>query len=188
MTKGQLRVYNIAMAMIGNKPIASVLAEGPHVDACNQMFPEALESVLSEHEWNCAVRRATLTASSEVPAFGFSNKIQKPVDCAAVWEIVGLDEDDYEIESNWILCNQETIQIRYTTTDVPAENLSQWVRQLVAIRLAYFISPYIKASISEISVLEQIYQGALYKARMIDGKENAPRVKAETTWINQYGG
>lgn len=185
-TKGRLRIFNLALGYVGIMPLVSELDEGTKASACVQFYPEALESVLDDHDWNCAVVRRSLTQEKESPEYGYSFKFKRPKDCVLIRSIEGLSKGEYQVEGDFILCDQESINISFTSKDIKAEVLSQHVRDLVAVKLAFYISPTLKANVKDSAILDQLYDKYFIKARIIDGKESIRTAEHEDSWIEQF--
>lgn len=189
LTTGELRIANLALAHIGQKPLASTTVEGTQTSkqsVCEQFYPEARNDVLADYDWNCAATRVEIAADAEAPVFGFSYRHALPSDCLAVREVVGLDREQWSVESGYILSDTTPLQVRYTTENIAADALSQFLINIVAIKLAFYIAPILKTNSQESQLLYQLYNQEYLRARMLDASENVSRTKDESDWEEAY--
>ncbi len=185
-TKGELRIFNLALGYVGIMPLTSEFEEGTKASSCVQFYPDALESVLDDHDWNCAVARKSLTKDPTSPIYGYTSRFRRPKECVLIRSVEGLSKEEYQVEGDFILCDADTINISFTSKFIDPETLSQHVRDLVAIRLAFYISPTLKANVKDSFILEQLYDKSFLKARIIDGKESTKIAEEDDVWTDQF--
>lgn len=110
---------NLALGHIGVDEITDLNGTDKVSRTCNLMYLPTLKYILSQHFWNFAMTRVTLSEDATAPAFGWSAQFILPSDYQLLYQ-TNPDEINYEMEDGKILCNQSTLSIKYvkTVTDV----------------------------------------------------------------------
>ena len=100
-TADQLTIWNQALSLLGERPIAALDSDGPASRILELHWATVRDSLLRGHRWNFARKRATLTAGT-APAFGWSYSYALPSDCLRVLELNGIQaamtDADFELE------------------------------------------------------------------------------------------
>ena len=69
----EVAICNMALAEIGRgAEIVSLDEKSEAARACRRRYPYARDAVLRSYDWNFATRRASLPASADKPAFGYT--------------------------------------------------------------------------------------------------------------------
>lgn len=170
--RSKIDIYNGALLRIGENPVVSPDEENKAAETCNQFYDQAVEQVLSLHQWNCATARTTLARNSEPPAFGWLYAYNLPGDCVTV--ISMQDKTKFVIEGRELLTDCETCSIKYIKTITDPNQFSPGVTECLILVLASKIAPVIKNDSKNLlnSIIDQLHQIALPQARMIDAHEN----------------
>ena len=64
---------NMALIRLGATRITSIDDDSKQALLCKQYYEQTRDEVLYDHEWNCAIVRASLAQLAETPAFGYDN-------------------------------------------------------------------------------------------------------------------
>ena len=99
----EVGIINRALTKIGGEPIISRSDDSKRARTCNRHFDDTRDVALAAHPWNFAIRRASLAALADSPAWGFAAQYQLPQDTLRLIEIDGVE--DYRVEGRRILTN-----------------------------------------------------------------------------------
>ena len=69
-----------ALRKIGVAPITALTDDSDAARLCNALWPEQRDTVLRDHPWNFAQRRAALALLVTAPTWKYSNAFQLPND------------------------------------------------------------------------------------------------------------
>lgn len=116
MTK--LDVFNMALDLIGAKPVTAVDQATPSAEACQRNFKWALLEVLRAGDWRTAKARATLVEDASTPDFGWAHQFVLPTDFVSIVKLNGVEVsnapgDFFEIEGAYLMTDEETANIEY---------------------------------------------------------------------------
>ena len=150
---------------------------------CARWYDTVRRSVLRKHPWNFATKRAILTQSTDVPAFGFSRAYNVPVDFIrlnTINDTTSFDPDfktDYQFENGQILTNGDsgaTINLRYVFDFTTVVAMDPLFIDLLAIELALRIAYKFTSSNTNVERLASLRVDKLTEAAAIDGQERPP--------------
>jgi hypothetical protein len=172
-------VCNAALSRLGEARIVDLNADAKVSRACLLNFPLARDEVLRAHWWNFATERAALTELSTTPYFGYDHQYQLPVDCLRVIEVNGVSSvghplDQWEIEGQKLLSDEETVQIRYIKRITDLNLFDSLALEALIVLLASKLAPAIQGgSTSKATEMLEAYHRVIAPlARRIDGNEN----------------
>lgn len=136
MATSDVQIANYALTLLGAKRINALSEDTNEARNINAVFGLIRESCLSEHEWNFAIKRANLGLLSDTPEFDFDYKFQLPNDCVRVVKTDLPKGSRYQIEGREILCDSETLKIKYIQNVTDAARFSAPFVKYFAYRLA----------------------------------------------------
>jgi hypothetical protein len=110
----KVAIVNLALGHLKVDPVVSI--EPPDEDskeasAGAKWYDQARRHVLEDHPWKFAQKRAELLAETDAPLFEYDAKYQLPQDYIRLNRIGESwydPEGDYEIEGDYLLCNEES--------------------------------------------------------------------------------
>lgn len=134
MTTSRLKLYNSALLICEDRPLASLTEEREARRLLDAVWDDdGVKFCLQAGYWNHAMRAVQLTFSTSIePAFGFRNAFDKPDDWVRT---AGVCQDeffnspllDYQDETNFIFADLDTIYCRYVSNDTSyGMDLSLW--------------------------------------------------------------
>jgi hypothetical protein len=174
---------NEALDRVGERPITSLSDGTPPANLASRMWPNTRDKVLRDHPWNFAVKRTITAPDTAAPDWGFLYQHSLPSNCLRLIEIRDLDRDQYQLESNKILTDEDTLYIRYIARITDPNEYDALFFDAVATRLAFDMCESLNQSNSKQKLLWDQYQDAIKRARSTDAVENPPSVFAEDRWI-----
>ncbi len=173
--------------LLGAAPIASLAETTKSATLCANLYPLARKDLLRSHVWNCCVKRVLLAPLVDVPVFGWSHQFAKPGDWLRVLSVGDGIELDYEFEGNRILCDTDSLPLRYVA-DVTEGNWDSHMVDVMVKRMAADLAYPITKSTSLAQLKLQQYEEAKKAAKSVDGMENPPEEIADSPFIAARGG
>jgi len=189
----QTDIVNIALRRIGANRIDDLAKSGSkEAIAARDLYEEARRDLLNLHNWNFAIKRSQLSASSTDPTFGWDYTYPLPEDLIRLVSVHPHNDDhsivDYRLEfqssdDRVLVTNSNQIYIRYVW-DIEDPNLfSASFREALAWRLARDLALALSKSASAAELADKAYRRSLSHSKSIDGIEDYPEKMAEGDWI-----
>ena len=176
-------VVNKALDKLGHGAITSLGDGTKAANLATRVWPLTRDAALRDHPWNFAVKRTTTAPLSDAPSWGFSYQHEFPSDLLRLLEIRDLNRDEYQVEGNHILTDEDTLYIRYIRQVTDPNEYDALFIEAVSCFMAYEMCESLTQSNTKKEMLWQDYQSALMRAKSVDGQENPPQVFAEDSWI-----
>jgi hypothetical protein len=174
-----VEICNRTLIRLGEETITSLTDDSDRARICNNIYPEVLDSLVSEYPWNFAIQRATLARLLDTPVWDFAYAYQLPTDpyCLRVLET---DEDDtitypWRREGDTIVTDATSVNIKYLGRIVDPNKIPPLVRELIAIRLAAEIAYPITGDARLSPSLWDLYKQKEREAKLVNGQEGTPR-------------
>jgi hypothetical protein len=172
-------ICNRALDMLGAEPVTSLADNTKAARLCVRNFEPVRDAVLRAYPWNAAVRRASLAALADAPAWGYARQFQlpegpDPEPCLRVLAIGGETELSvrYRIEGRRVLTDEDApLNILYLARVEDPAQLDPMLHDVIATRLAADLSYSMTASAALGQTLMEIYQAKLAEARATDAEE-----------------
>ncbi len=178
-----VELVNRSLDLLGYSPITSLLDGNKAANLASRMWPFVRDEVLRDHPWNFAVARATTSPEAVTPDWGYNYQHLLPSDCLRLIEVKDMKDEDYELEDNKVLADEDTLRIRYIKcVEDPTQYDSLFIRA-VTYRLAHDLSEGLPNARNKKDEFESRYEKYLARATLIDAQEN-PATNLETDhWI-----
>lgn len=188
----ETEIANRALQKIGAKRITafgeSTTKEGREVSAAWDLVRK---SELRRYNWNFAMTRAALPASTDAPEWGFDQCFELPAGCLRLVDVEDLVEGrDYQREN---LGDADHTQIIVCDSDAPlnirfirdVENVAVWDASFVdafAAKLATELAMTLADSPTRKQLGDAGYREAIREAQRSDAIENPPDDRLEDDW------
>jgi hypothetical protein len=160
------------LAMIGNDLAKMDLSPTMLTEFVTTYAAEALKETLRMGRWNCAIKRATLTASTAPTVGSFLYKFAWPATCLRVLEVNGeavtAANEYFEIEGAFVLTNETPTWIRYVD-NITLAACDPLLANAVNTRHAAKIAAAL--TLPSAPALEGLFQKRLADARQQDAME-----------------
>jgi|TARA_R100000700_G_scaffold37257_1_gene47236 hypothetical protein len=168
-------ICNSALNMIGASNIVSLTEDSRAARICNQRFEFVRDAVSRAHPWNCLLRRTSIAAESEAPAFEFEHQHLMPNDpfCLRVIRAEDLDTI-FRVEGRKILSNTTPFNFIFVARVTDPNEYDQLLLEAMAARLAADISYGLVNSPQLTQTLFQLYETKVSEARFVDASEGTP--------------
>jgi hypothetical protein len=186
MAIGLIEIVNDALATLGEQPIVDLKKEHATSTSIliNQKYPLVQRTLLMEDDWNCARITTQLPKVKATTNRGYKYTFRLPVspECLGIRQIsldngetfidlnayynmnAGPKEALFDIDQDYLLCNAETVWIKYTGLIDPA-SFDPFLASAFSARLAAELAYAIPASTSLAQYLDQIANKKLKKAK-----------------------
>ncbi len=183
-------ICNLALGQLGAERITNF--ENPETDneqLCQLFYPLVRDFLLEQRDWSFLMARATLTTPNAImPDWGFSQSFKLPNDCFRVIDARRNTQDGQASSFNWkledghILCDVDTVYIRYIAQDKPTSSYSHLFVMAFAVRLAAFMCVQITENRSLKTDLLAEAEELLIRASASDGMQGKhEQIHAELT-------
>lgn len=187
-------IINAAAALLGSSErISDIESSGRLATASRALWELTIRTLLAEHPWNFAIKRATLNPGPP-PAFGYSRSYGLPTDCVRV--LASPDDcrsDGWrgEVENGAILTDADgPVQVRYVSSG-PIDDCGRWsphFAQAAIYALAMALAEDLTGSESVDTKLGRRAEDALMRAKRVDSLEthrgSQGKVRHSSRWLD----
>lgn len=186
MALSLIDIVNDALATLGEQPIVNLDKENATSTAIlvRMKYPLVLRALLMDADWNCARQTQKLSRLDVPPKRGYQYTFQLPTDpeCLQIQQISidngesfidlnayynihsGPKESIFDIDGDTLLCNSETVWVKYTGLIDPSR-LDPMLASAFSAKLAAELAYAIPASAALGQYLEQVANKKLRRAR-----------------------
>lgn len=196
MAASEVQVANRALTKLGAARIASFSDDNKQARAIASCFEDLRDDELRAHRWQFALKRTTLAALSEPPAYGYNYQYPLPENClridmvndeypsAIMDNYIGAETNDWLIEGNAILTDAEApIYLRYVAQITDPTMWDSNFREALASRIAYEICEDLTQSDTKKQFAMQDYKRAIMQAIRTNAIERPPVMPPDNQWI-----
>ena len=177
-------ICNKALTLLGANRITDLDDDSLEAKLCKEHFSDVRDELLRSHPWKFALGRASLSASSTAPAWGWTYQYPLPNDCLRVVGVEGQEQDDWTEEGRMLMTDSEVANIKYIkrieTVGSFDPNFTAVLALDLAIALSYALttSQGLRADIAKLRE-EKVKEARTYSAQSGVGD----RVYADD-WLN----
>lgn len=185
----KVEIANQALVLIGADLITSLDDNTKNAKTCKALFDQVRDEVLSEHPWKCAKGRKALAALDGVDETTlFNYKFAYPIPSDFLWIVEPQQSDmEYMAEGTNILANEgPPFNIIYVKRIDDMNVLRPYVREVIAAKLGWKISPTITGKDSVIARMEKQYDKAMAFARYRDSLEKSVERLESDTFLDAH--
>ena len=181
-------ICNMALMPIGSQRIHDIDDDTDETAIlCNFYYDIIVDEVLRSHEWNCAIHYQSLAELSsddddyileDYESFSYQYTLPTDPKCLRVLSIPEYPDENYEIMGEYLLCNLETVVLKYIKRITDPTKFDPLLVQAIAYRLAAELALKISSSPGIRDDMLKMYEWQLNRAATIDGIESeAPQVE-----------
>lgn len=181
MSVSKVSVCNSALIKVGAERISSITQDTKRAILLNAIYDQVRDAVLRAHRWNFALKRTTLTPTSDTPEWGYDYEYDVPNDCLRVLDV---DPDDIEfvVEGGKIRTDESSLDVLYVQRQDDESEWDPCFAEAVACRLACEIAYNLTQSATLVAQCEQKYKAVLAEARSMDGAEGVLKILEADDW------
>ena len=188
-------IMNSALVLLGQRPATSPTEQTGVSQFANDRYDTVRDFVLVGGNWNCATTRASLSALSNAPAFGFAKQFALPGDFL---RFVRFEEDareniQYRIEAvsdgtggatRVLLTDSTDAKIVYIFRLTEVAKMDELLKYAISARLAYEISLAVKGDIQQTNFFKSISEEAMSLANFVDADQASVEVMTGSLWLD----
>ena len=180
----EIDIANFALIQIGGEQITSLTEDSQEARLMNRIFYPSLETLLQEHPWNFATKRASLALSTDTPVYGYTYAYVIPSDCLQIIEFENWDDGyDYVVEDGKVLSNADTCKVTYKENIRDMNKLSPLFRQAFISYLAANLAPYLTNTAQYAQGASQQFIMYLRKAKVQNARESKKFKTTNGDWL-----
>lgn len=168
----EIDISNRALALLGQKPIASFADPNNVAEQCAQLYPAARDKCLEDRKWSFALSRDILAPLVITPKFGYANQFQVPSDCLILRSVDGPDQNGtlhWVREGDKILSDAGEIYITYSKSIENPDLYTNGFVEALTFKLASDLAMPITESKTMRDTYEQDYYRKISEAGSTDG-------------------
>jgi hypothetical protein len=196
MAASETVVGNAALSKLGESGVLNFDAENEKARWLKSRFPAIRDLVLRSYPWTFAMKRASLSADSEAPAFGYARAFALPDDCIRLYEVDGafqpanmgpITSDGgavFAVEGRKILTDLEApLPIRFVSNLVEPPMWDPLFDEALACRVAYDLAEKLTQSSGKREAAMRDYMLAVREAERVNAIESPPEEAVDGSWV-----
>ncbi len=191
----KVSIANRALSKLGEDRILLLTDNNKAARTINQMYDDVVDAELRRHNWKFALKRSSLPALADAPAWGFSFQYPLPADFIKLVQVnefyarTNSQQALWSVESGLILTNLSApLKVRYVwRVDNPGLFDPLFVEAL-ACRLAMEACETLTQSETKFGRCAEQYKAALSEALRVDSIANPPDELPAGSWLDSRGG
>lgn len=197
MAASDVAIANLALTKLGDLRITSLSENTKPAREVNAVYEMLRDKLQRRYVWRFTVKRTTLAASTDTPAFGYDYQFPLPSDCLRVLQVglyfpgisladyVGSPAADYAIEGRYVLSNDDgPLYLRYLARIEDPTQFDAAFDDAFAATIAMNIAEALgQFSATKMQLIQQAYKDALREAVVANAIENPPEQMADDTWL-----
>lgn len=187
MASSAVDVCNMALQLLGVRPIASLTEGTKAASIANQIFADERDAALRAHPWNFALQRALLAQDAAAPAFKWSYAYQLPTSPYCL-RVLAMSEDvPYAVEGRKLLTDNGTAAILYIARIEAPSLWDALFTSALAVRLAAKMAYPLTEQAGMQGQMAELYQYTLGEARSTDSQEGSTQDSGNNLLIDVRG-
>lgn len=191
-----IQIANRALTKLGAARIISLGDDNKQSRAVLSCFDDLRDDELRSHRWSFAMKRTSLAADSEAPAFGFTYAYTLPADflrldlvndefpAVVMDNYIGMETNEYTIEGNKILANiAAPLKLRYIARIEDPNQMDVNFREALSCRIAAELAEDLTQSNQKRELAWNEYKQAVSRAIRTNAIEKPPMMQGDNQWI-----
>ena len=191
-----IQVANRALTKLGSARITSLSDDVKAARAVSSCFDDLRDAELRAHRWQFAMKRTSLAALVDAPAYGWDLQYQVPTDflkldmvndqfpSTILENYIGEELLDYVLEGNKILTNIEApLKLRYIAQITDPNQWDPCFREALACRIAAEIAEDLTQNASKRQLAWEEYKQAMVAAVRANAVERQPVMLGDDAWV-----
>lgn len=167
MAYSSISIASNASILLGANTIASFEEESAEATVAANLYETSYLSLLTNHRWRFATKKAQLARLSATPLNGYQYKFTIPSDCLYV---IKTDANSYEIYENEIHSNNTAMEIDYIYR-VDETRLPAYFVKMFEFYLASQFAIPITGDLNKADLYMKAYETELKRAKYADSSQ-----------------
>lgn len=138
-----VNIANGALLKLGTNPISSPDEESERASTIRSIYNDCVDYILSQFDFKCSKKQIRLTELNTDVVFGYNKAFALPNDFIRL--LIVKEGSEYSQVGNALLTNNDTCTIEYVFKNYDPTTYSPLMKELLKVRLALELSPYIKS-------------------------------------------
>lgn len=176
-----INTVNRALLKLGVNAISSPDEESTRAETVRNIYNDCVDYLLSQYDFYFAQKQVSLAKLDTEPVFGYKNVYKLPTDFI---RLVTIDKGvRYEFIGNTIHSDADNLSIKYVFKNYDPSTYSPLFKELLSVRLAFELSPYIK---EDRMFTQQMYNEEIDKINNSANREsmqNDDEFLPEDSWV-----
>lgn len=189
MRLSDVEICNEAIGLVGSTDWIQSLTDPDSISAqrCNRYFTSAVETVLRQHDWNCATAVVALAQNATSPITEYDYSFALPYNCVRVINMYSTSEcyspyDRWRIVGRDIHTDSGTVYLKYVAFPEDYKELDILLAKAIAYELALKLAPSYMKDREVYAILEQASRRARSEAQAIDSLESKYLYVENSVW------
>lgn len=175
MATSKAQIFNLALTLLGQMPISDPDSEtDKRAILLRQTYDMCRQSLLEEHLWNFACKRAVLAPDTDTPDFDYAYQFTLPSDCLRIAKLYN-KPSRYKEEGKKILSDENSISLIYIADITDPTYFPAIFSKLLAYELAinseYGIT--LQSTMQQSLIVQKT--NLLVKAKMVDAQKDGEK-------------
>jgi hypothetical protein len=180
----EVGLANNALILLGELPILAISATTKAGRTFLNIFADKRDWLLREYAWKFATKRTTLAPDVATPEFEFTQQFTLPADYLKFIEIYP-NTISYRIEKNKILCDETSLQIKYTQRITDVNEMDVSFREAFSALLARESCYAITDSKSKYADMDTAFEDRVLDAKFQGSIEDDLEEIQANDWLQQ---
>lgn len=182
----EVQICNVGLIALGVNPILSLSDNSKAARECKAIYADKRDELLRNHDWSFAVHRTVLAPDVAAPAFEYTYQFTQPADSLRLVSVTDALRNDlvYILEGGKILCDYDTIYVRYVQQVTDPIKMDTSFRQTLSMVIAKELAIPLTASPGKKAAMEEAYEVALASGKFAGSSESYPVELITDDWIN----
>lgn len=191
-----IQVANRALTKLGSARITSIDDDVKAARSIKSCFEDLRDDELRAHRWSFAIKRTSLAALSEAPAYGFTTQYALPADFLRVDMVadqypatimdnyIGTEDVDWVLEGGKLLTDfAAPLKLRYIAQITDPNAWDANFREALASRIAMEICEDLTQSDTKKQNAKEDYKRAIMQAIRTNSIERLPVMPPDDQWV-----
>lgn len=191
-----IQIANRALTKLGAARIISLDDDNKQARAVKSCFEDLRDDELRSNRWSFAMKRTSLAADAEAPAYGYTSAYTLPADflrldlvndefpMVVMDNYISSETNEYTIEGNKILANiAAPLKIRYVARIDDPQQMDILFREALSCRIAAEICEDLTQSNQKRELAWNEYKQAIKKAVRTNAIERPPLMPPDDQWV-----
>lgn len=188
----EVSIVNRALTKLGADRILLLSDDTQQARVMNSMYADVRDAEIRRHHWKFAIKRTSLPALADAPAWGYQFQYPLPADFLALVQVNDVyarsckkGQAPWSVEGGNILTDlQAPLKVRYVARITNPGLFDPLFVEALACKLEWEAAETLTQSSSKKSAAQEEYKFALSEAKRMDAMENPPDMLPDGGWLD----
>ncbi len=185
----KLDIINRALTKLGAKNISSLEEKSVEAELSNKTYKESLESLLSELDWNFALKETVLQPADKKSLWRNGNYFILPADVLKICQVSVPSDVVWSKEGEYIFSQSSDFGILYISKCIEESLFPPYFKDALVYKLASDLCYPITNSTEKTMSFLELYKGEFLPiARTKNAREKSSPILNDSYWVNSFMG